>query len=57
MYPVSKLRLTENMAVPILTCTREEQRAVARILWTKDVKRVEIYTRLCAQYAENALPW
>ncbi|KAM9455822.1 protein GVQW3-like [Clarias gariepinus] len=43
------------MDAPLVICTKEEQRAVIRFLWSEGVPGAVIYRRLCAQYGENVL--
>jgi hypothetical protein len=46
-----------NMAALLSFCTNEEQKVVVGfLLWAEGVKGVEMYTHLCAQYGDNALP-
>jgi hypothetical protein len=42
------------MAAPLSICIKEEQRAVAPF-FMGGLKGVEIHTRICAQYGDNAL--
>ena len=44
------------MAAPLAVCTKEEQRAVIRFLWSEGVPGAEIHRRLSTQYGDNALP-
>jgi hypothetical protein len=44
------------MAAPLAVCTKEEQRAVIRILWSEGVSGAEIHRRLSTQYGNSALP-
>lgn len=44
------------MAAPLATCTKEEQRAVIRFLWSEGVVGAEIHRRLTTQYGGSALP-
>jgi len=37
-------------------CTKEEQRAVIRFLWSEGVPGAEIHRRLSTQYGDSALP-
>ena len=43
------------MAVRQPECTKEEQRAVIRFLWSEGVSGAEIHWRLLSQYENNAL--
>ncbi|GBN43665.1 hypothetical protein AVEN_262642-1 [Araneus ventricosus] len=40
------------MAASLKVCTKEEQRAVIRFLWSEDVKASEIHRRPPSQYGE-----
>ena len=44
------------MAAPLAVCTKEEQRAVIRFLWSEGVPGAEIHRRLSTQYGDSALP-
>jgi len=44
------------MAAPLAVCTKEEQRAVIRFLWSEGVLGAEIHRRLSTQYRDSALP-
>jgi len=44
------------MASPLAVCTKEEQRAVIRFLWSEGVPGAEIHRRLSTQYGDSALP-
>jgi hypothetical protein len=44
------------MATPLAVCTKEEQRAVIRFLWSEGVSGVEIHRRPSKQYGNSALP-
>ena len=44
-----------NMAAPLAVCTKEEQRAVIRFLWSEGVSGVEIHRRLLSQYGDSVL--
>jgi transposase len=44
-----------NMAVPLSTCTVEEQRSVIRFLWSEGAKPSEIYRRMKVQYGDSCL--
>ena len=44
------------MADPLAVCTKEEQRAVIRFLWSEGVPGAEIHRRLPTQYGDSALP-
>jgi hypothetical protein len=43
------------MAVPLATCTKEEQRSVIRFLRAEGVKPVEIHRRMEVQYGDACL--
>ena len=43
------------MAAPLAVCTKEEQRAVIRFLWSKGVPGAEIHWRLSTQYGDSAV--
>ena len=43
------------MDAPLAQCTREEQRAVVRFLWSEGSSGTKIHQRLLAQYGDNAL--
>ena len=43
------------MDAPLAQCTREEQRAVVRFLWSEGLSGTKIHQRLLAQYGDNAL--
>ena len=43
------------MDAPLAQCTRNEQRALVRFLWSKGSPGAEIHKRLFAQYGVNAL--
>ena len=43
------------MDAPLAQCTREEQRAVVRFLWSEGSSGKKIHQRLLAQYGDNAL--
>ena len=43
------------MDAPLAQCTREEQRAVVRFLWSEGSSGTKIHQRLFAQYGDNAL--
>ena len=43
------------MDAPLAQCTRDEQRAVVRFLWSEGSPWAEIHKRLLAQYGDNAL--
>ncbi|GBO33499.1 hypothetical protein AVEN_178433-1 [Araneus ventricosus] len=43
------------MAAPFEVCTKEEERAVFRFLWSESVKGSEIHRRLSSQYGGSAL--
>ena len=43
------------MDAPLAQCTREEQRAVIRFLWSEGSSGTKIHQRLLAQYGDNAL--
>ena len=43
------------MDTPLAQCTRDEQRAVVRFLWSEGSPGAEIHKRLLAQYGDNAL--
>lgn len=44
------------MAAPLSVCTKEEQRAVIRFLWSEGVPGAQIHRRLLAQYGTSVLP-
>ena len=44
-----------KMAVPLETCTREEQRSVIRFLRSEGVKLIEIHRRMKVQYGDACL--
>ena len=44
------------MAAPLAVCTKEEQRAAIRFLWSESVPGAEIHRRLSIQYRDSALP-
>jgi hypothetical protein len=44
------------MVTPLGVCTKEEQRAVIRFLWSEVVSGAEIHRRLSTQYGNSALP-
>ena len=44
-----------NMAVPLSTCTVEEQRSDIRFLWSESVKPSEIYWTMKVQYVNSCL--
>jgi len=44
------------MAAPLAVCTKEEQRAVTRFLWSEGVPGAEIHRRLSTQYGDSAVP-
>ena len=44
------------MAALLAVCTKEEQRAVIRFLWSEGVPGVEIHRTLSTQYRDSALP-
>ena len=44
------------MVAPLALCTKEEQRAVIRFLWSEGVPGAEIHQRLSTQYRDSALP-
>jgi hypothetical protein len=44
-----------NMAVPLETCTKEEQRSVIRFLCSEGVKPTEIYRRMKFQCGDACL--
>lgn len=44
------------MAAPLLVCTKEEQRAPIRFLWSEGASEAEIHQRLLAQYGNSVLP-
>jgi len=43
------------MAVPLATCTTEEQRSVIRFLSSEGVKPIEIHRRMKVQYGDACL--
>ena len=43
------------MAAPVAVCTKEEQRAVIRFLWSEGVPGAEIHRRLSTQHGDSAL--
>ena len=43
------------MDAPLAQCTREEQRAVVRFLWSEGSSGTKIHQKLLAQYGDNAL--
>ena len=43
------------MAVPLATCTTEEQRSVIRFLGSDGVKPIEIHRRMKVQYGDTCL--
>ena len=43
------------MAAPLAVCTKEEQRAVIRFLWSEGVPGSEIHRRRSTQYGDSAL--
>jgi len=45
----------ENMDAPLQDCTIEEQCGVVRFLWAEGVKRVEIHSRMLAQYGQSTI--
>jgi len=44
------------MAAPLAVCTKEEQSAVIRFLWSEGVPGAEINRRLSTQYGDSVLP-
>jgi hypothetical protein len=42
------------MAAPVAVCSKEEQRAVIRFLWSESVPGAEIHRRLSTQYRDSA---
>ena len=44
-----------KMAPPLATCTKEEQRSVARFLRSEGVKPIEIHRRMGVQYGDACL--
>jgi hypothetical protein len=44
-----------DMAVPLSTCTVEEQRSDIRFLWSESVKPSEIYWTMKVQYVNSCL--
>jgi hypothetical protein len=44
------------MATLLAVCTKEEQGAVIRFLWSEGVPEAEIHRRLSTQYGNSALP-
>ena len=44
-----------KMAVPLATCTKEEQRSVIRFLSSEGVKPIEIHRRMKVQYGDACL--
>ena len=44
-----------NLAVPLATCTKEEQRSVNRLLSSEVVKLIEIHRRMKVQYGDACL--
>ena len=44
------------MAAPLAVCTKEEQRAVIRFLWSEGVPEAEIHRKFSTQYGDSALP-
>jgi len=44
------------MAAPLAVCTKEEQRAVIRFIWSEGVPGAEIHRWLSTQYGDSALP-
>jgi transposase len=44
------------MAAPLAVCTKEEQRAVIRFIWSEGVSGAEIHRRLSTKYGGSALP-
>jgi hypothetical protein len=44
-----------NMAAPLSTCTKEEQRSVIRFLRSKGVKPIKIHRRMEVQYSDACL--
>jgi len=44
-----------NMAAPLYTCIREEQRSVIRFLRSEGVKPIEIHRRMNFQYGDACL--
>jgi len=44
-----------KMAVPLATCTKEEQRSVIRFLSSEGVKCIEIHRRMKVQYGDACL--
>jgi len=43
------------MAVPLTTCTKEEQRSVIRFFYSEGVKPIEIHRRMKVQYGDACL--
>jgi len=44
-----------NLAAPLATCTKEEQRSVIRFLTSEGVKSIEIHRRMKVQYGDACL--
>ena len=44
-----------NMDSPLLTCAREEQRAVIWVLWTEGVPSAEMHRRMSVQYGNSVV--
>jgi len=44
-----------NMAAPLATCTKDEQRSVIRFLRSEWVKPIEIHRRMEVQYSDACL--
>jgi hypothetical protein len=55
-WHISTLPGTTSDAVSKLQWSREHDCATFN-LWAKDVERVQIHSRFCAPYQNNALPW
>jgi len=52
---VHRHSISIKMAVPLETCTREEQRSVIRFLRSEGVKPIESHRRMKFQYGDACL--
>lgn len=54
-HALCRRQTTTKMAAPLLTCSKEEQRAVIRFLGSEGEKPVNIHRRMQKQYGESCL--
>ena len=54
-YATRRRSSSVNMASPLATCAKEEQRSVIRILNSEGVKSIKIHRRMKVQYSDECL--